>query len=118
MSQSYAHTGGHWMPCPRKDERAWRLAIVIRDGFKCAYCRIGLDNAEPKFVTLDHLDPISQGGTNQPEGLVAACRPCNSARKALDWREFAGRANARRIERLIRRPINVVLAQAFLDGNI
>jgi hypothetical protein len=51
-----------------------RFEIFKRDGFKCQYC-----NASPPNVTLevDHIVPISKGGTNQEENLITACFDCN-----------------------------------------
>lgn len=52
-----------------------RLAIYRRDGLACVYCRrSGL------ALTLDHLTPRSQGGTNDATNLVTACVRCNSRR--------------------------------------
>jgi 5-methylcytosine-specific restriction endonuclease McrA len=49
-------------------------AIMERDGSGCAYC----GRADP--VTLDHVVPRSQGGSNDVSNLVLACAPCNSAK--------------------------------------
>ena len=54
--------------------RQWRKIrerILIRDGFCCQYC--GQENA----TTVDHVIPISKGGTDEPDNLVAACTRCN-----------------------------------------
>lgn len=34
------------------------------------------------FATVDHIVPIRDGGTNDPENLVASCGPCNRDRTA------------------------------------
>lgn len=31
--------------------------------------------------TVDHILPLSRGGTNDPANLAPACRSCNSARR-------------------------------------
>ena len=54
--------------------RLWskiRLRILIRDGYCCQYC--GSEDA----TTVDHVLPISKGGTDDPDNLVAACTRCN-----------------------------------------
>ena len=54
--------------------RAWskiRERILIRDGYCCQYC--GSEDA----TTVDHVLPISKGGTDDPDNLVAACTRCN-----------------------------------------
>ena len=47
--------------------------VIIRDGFKCAYC-----DKKSKFLTIDHIVPISRGGKTNFENCVAACTECNS----------------------------------------
>jgi 5-methylcytosine-specific restriction endonuclease McrA len=51
-----------------------RFQIFQRDGFQCCYC-----GRKPPEVTLhvDHLHPVSEGGTNDPSNLVTACSHCN-----------------------------------------
>lgn len=57
---------------PSKDlSMATRIRILERDGFRCRYCR-------DRAITLDHLKPRSQGGSNEDSNLVACCVPCNS----------------------------------------
>jgi len=54
--------------------RLWskiRARILIRDGYCCQYC--GSEDA----TTVDHVIPISKGGTDDPDNLVAACSRCN-----------------------------------------
>ncbi|UCF92050.1 MAG: HNH endonuclease [Desulfobacterales bacterium] len=46
--------------------------VLIRDGFKCAYC-----GARNERLTVDHIVPKSRGGHDTFENCVAACRPCN-----------------------------------------
>jgi 5-methylcytosine-specific restriction endonuclease McrA len=66
-----------------KDERDYyndsqrRLAILDRDNHTCVYCTAPL--SEDNFV-LDHLIPVSKGGTNRKHNLAAACEVCNRRR--------------------------------------
>ena len=56
--------------------RTWskiRHRILMRDGFTCQYC--GNDDREK--MTVDHVIPISKGGTDEDFNLVAACQKCN-----------------------------------------
>jgi 5-methylcytosine-specific restriction endonuclease McrA len=46
--------------------------VLIRDGFKCAYCM-----KESRLLTIDHLVPRSRGGRTEFENCVAACKACN-----------------------------------------
>lgn len=51
-----------------------RFEVFKRDAFACQYC-----GATPPKVVLevDHVDPVSAGGTNDIDNLVTACFPCN-----------------------------------------
>jgi hypothetical protein len=69
--------------------REKRLALYIRDGMGCAYCGLGVEDGA--MLTLDHLTPHCQGGTNAADNLVTACRTCNSARGERTLEEFADR---------------------------
>ena len=51
-----------------------RKLIFERDYRKCVYCLIEL--GEDQFV-LDHLVPLSKGGTNKKINLVTSCEKCN-----------------------------------------
>lgn len=46
-------------------------------GWCCAYCSIRLT---PKTVTVDHVIPLSRGGTNWPANLVPSCAHCNKVK--------------------------------------
>jgi hypothetical protein len=64
-----------------------RLAIYLRDGLSCVWCGSGVEGGAR--MTLDHLVPYSQGGTNQEHNLVTCCSRCNSARGDRHYHEFA-----------------------------
>lgn len=49
--------------------------ILIRDGFKCAYCSCSLTMAS---CTKDHVHPISRGGKDELTNVVSACWKCNN----------------------------------------
>jgi hypothetical protein len=74
-------------PTDLKDEQDYyndpqrRLAILDRDNHICAYCTATL--SEDNFV-LDHLIPVSKGGTNRKHNLVTACEVCNRRRSDSD----------------------------------
>jgi len=68
--------------------RQWskiRERILIRDGRCCQYC--GAEDA----TTVDHVIPISKGGTDEPDNLVAACTRCNYS-KGNRMGQFFGQA--------------------------
>ena len=64
-----------------------RLAIYLRDGLSCAYCGIGVEAGAQ--LSLDHILPHSQGGTNSETNLVTCCSRCNSSRGNRPVEEFA-----------------------------
>lgn len=48
-----------------------RLRIYKRDGYQCLHCGINDD------LSIDHVHPVSEGGTNEDENLQTLCMPCN-----------------------------------------
>ena len=70
---------------------ASRLAIYLRDGGRCLYCGAagwGVTWKQVAPLSLDHVVPRSQGGSNRPDNLITACVDCNAERQALglvDW---------------------------------
>ena len=51
-----------------------RRAIFARDGSRCQYCTAPAES-------IDHVVPRSRGGEHVWENVVAACRPCNTAKR-------------------------------------
>ena len=101
--------------CCRKD---LRLAIYLRDSFRCVYCCTDLHGAHPTDITLDHVVAAVDGGGNEPANLVTACRRCNCSRQDKPLRRFAGPETRADIRRLTRRSIARFrrLARAIIDG--
>lgn len=54
-----------------------REAILKKTRSRCYYCKIKLTL---ESLTVEHLNPVYKGGTNDDENLVAACKKCNCAR--------------------------------------
>lgn len=56
-----------------------RFDVFKRDGFVCQYC-----GAHPPTVVLhvDHIDPVSGGGSSDIDNLVTACDACNLGKGA------------------------------------
>lgn len=56
-----------------------RLKIFERDGFVCYKCGKQLTRFS---ATLDHVEPISEGGDNSYDNLITCCLHCNSRKGA------------------------------------
>jgi hypothetical protein len=95
-----------------------RLAIYLRDSFKCLYCLTDLHDADPRDITLDHLTPKADGGSNDPTNLVTACRSCNCSRQDTPLNRFAGPETRAHIRRNTRRSMTKYrkLAKALIVG--
>jgi 5-methylcytosine-specific restriction endonuclease McrA len=98
--------GGGWI------SQTTRLAIYLRDRFRCAYCDRDLSGASPREITLDHLRPRSKGEDNRPTNLVTACVWCNSRRQDKPLAAFVPDPTRRRgIYRQAKRKLNRELAR-------
>ena len=51
-----------------------RFEVFNRDGFTCQYC--GRKTPEV-ILELDHVIPVSKGGTNDFDNLITSCFECN-----------------------------------------
>ncbi len=61
--------------------------LFARDGYRCQYC--GRHRGQLKgrqFLTKDHVLPLSRGGGNSWENVVASCSFCNNLKgDLLPW---------------------------------
>jgi 5-methylcytosine-specific restriction endonuclease McrA len=101
---------GCWI---RKEKR---LAIYIRDNFKCVYCGKDLRNVSANDITLDHLVPKSYGGSNSEINLITACKSCNCGRGNKAYYQYATKGAVERIESQIQQPLNMKLAIDIIRG--
>lgn len=93
-----------------------RLAVYIRDRFTCQACGTDLRQVMACCITLDHLEPRSEGGSNEGSNLVTLCWECNTSRGVRPWREFYPGGAISRIEKVRHEPLNEALAAALIDG--
>jgi len=61
------------VPYPRRNAIT-RRGVFARDNGRCQYC-------DARAESIDHIHPRSRGGRHSWENVVAACRPCNSAKR-------------------------------------
>lgn len=62
----------------------WR-AVLKSQAWRCFYCCVELT---AKTWSRDHKIPLSRGGSDAIENIVAACRRCNSRKGARTVTEF------------------------------
>jgi 5-methylcytosine-specific restriction endonuclease McrA len=77
---------GHWRRSYRREmgsysEQEWTE-------LKAKYCNRCLCCGEVKPLTVDHVVPLSKGGSNLIENIQPLCKPCNSAKgtQIIDYR--------------------------------
>lgn len=54
-----------------------RFEVFKRDSFTCQYCGV---KAPDVLLEVDHIKPVSKGGTNELVNYVTACAACNSGK--------------------------------------
>lgn len=69
--------GGH------HTDRDIRNQYLSQNG-RCFYCGIDVGNG----YHVDHVVPLSRGGSNSPENIVIACEPCNRSKHARSVEDF------------------------------
>lgn len=52
-----------------------RFSVFRNDNFTCSYC--GRKPEDGVVLHVDHILPVSKGGTNQLENLTTSCQSCN-----------------------------------------
>jgi 5-methylcytosine-specific restriction endonuclease McrA len=68
-------------------------AIVNEQDGCCYYCGRALSR-DRKERHVDHMTPVSRGGTNWPDNIAVACADCNLRKGALTADEFLLRRRA------------------------
>ena len=69
---------------PGRIPTAVRKEVLEHAGHTCAYCGNGA-------TQVDHMVPVSKGGTAAPSNLAAACRQCNFEKldfTVAEWAEW------------------------------
>lgn len=58
-----------------------RFEVFKRDKFTCQYCGA---TAPDVILEVDHIKPVSKGGSNEIINLVTACRDCNRGKTSKE----------------------------------
>jgi 5-methylcytosine-specific restriction endonuclease McrA len=92
----------NYEPKPRKRRRLSHLMerIIERDGgnWECHYCGCPVTGAlildydggisTPRKANVDHVHPLSKGGSNDISNLVVACDNCNYIKSDMSLEDF------------------------------
>lgn len=57
-----------------------RFEVLRRDNHTCRYCGGSAPNV---MLTVDHVVPVTLGGSDDPTNLVAACVDCNGGKSSV-----------------------------------
>ena len=84
--------------------RPIRAAVLARDGNACVYCSrkqgeyAPTETARDGYLHIDHVIPLTNGGTDDISNLATACAVCNMFKSdrtpeecGLDWPEHNGK---------------------------
>ena len=65
-----------------------KLRVLKRDRFTCTYCGVSGVDAE---LHIDHIIPVSKGGSNNLHNLTTACSQCNLKKSDKIIDNFSGK---------------------------
>lgn len=74
-------------------KRSELAAMYAEQEGKCAYCGISIYWSVPHDVHVDHIHPLSRGGTNELSNLCLSCQDCNFSKgnKTIpEWQAVRG----------------------------
>lgn len=66
---------------PRKTlSKKIRFEVFKRDSFTCQYCG---KSAPDVVLSVDHIDPVAKGGSNDILNLITSCASCNQGKSDI-----------------------------------
>lgn len=99
-----------------------RSEILERNGFTCQECGAGPGDPDPfnparKIrLHIDHIIPISQGGTDDRDNLRVLCSACNQGKRNIQAPSESARnllARVRHASRSVQREVYEALKRSF-----
>lgn len=62
-----------------------RVQVLVRDKYRCQMCGRTKDEVP---LEVDHIIPISDGGTDELSNLATLCRDCNRGKSAYHFTDY------------------------------
>lgn len=59
-----------------------RFHALARDGFRCQYCGAASTDEDVR-LEVDHILPLSRGGSDDIDNLITACHVCNRGKGSM-----------------------------------
>lgn len=78
ITKSGLLTGLHRKNKRENISKALRYRLLVESKFSCSAC--GSKREKEQQLHIDHILPVSKGGTNDPQNLRVLCDECNSGR--------------------------------------
>lgn len=97
----------------RKEVPFSRKNILTRDGYVCQYCGREFGSTD---LTIDHIIPKVQGGSNDWTNVVACCRCCNIRKGGRTPRQAGMQLVRKPFKPTIMEFINLYLKRRFGVG--
>ena len=69
----------------KKISKQLRAQILRRDNSKCRMCGRSIDEVS---LEVDHIIPMSEGGTDELDNLATLCRDCNRGKSNLKFNNY------------------------------
>jgi 5-methylcytosine-specific restriction endonuclease McrA len=69
------------------------IALADRDGDRCWYCGCPFDGQQDggsRSLTIDHVEPVADGGGSSLDNLRLCCRTCNRRKGQLGADAYDG----------------------------
>lgn len=70
----------------KKLNKRLRVHILARDEYRCRMCA---RSGEGVVLQVDHIVPISTGGTDVLDNLATLCQDCNAGKSAYNFPNYA-----------------------------